>query len=263
MGTFLLDLVSIWVAWIEEYLMKGRSFWILGVPHNSSWCGRKLLKLREFLRPLIKFEVGDGKLIHMWLENWHPHGTLFEKYGFRVIYDAHSRIEARLSTVMKNGVWCWRHAISDELLDIQGSLPDIRLDADKPLGQFQKKGSILVLIRGNFVEKTFLLWIGGTSCSSPCYFKTSFCLWLVMRNCLATGDRLANWGYNGDVNCIYCRNRLDSRYHLFFDGSFCSRIWNEGMSRCNVTNPPIGWDDVVRMGVSDWKKKTLRGNLCR
>lgn len=81
-----------------------------------------------------------------------------------------------------------------------------------------------------------------------------------MRNCLTTRDHLAKWGYKGDITCIYCITGLESRDHLFFECS--SPIWKEVMSRCNVTNPPIFWDDVVRMGGSGWKK-TLQDNLCR
>jgi hypothetical protein len=37
-----------------------------------------------------------------------------------------------------------------------------------------------------------------------------------MKGRLVTGDRLLTWGYKGDVNCIFCRNQLESRDCLFF-----------------------------------------------
>lgn len=36
----------------------------------------------------IKLEVGDGKMIHLWQDNWHPLGVLYERFSSRVIYDA-------------------------------------------------------------------------------------------------------------------------------------------------------------------------------
>lgn len=33
-------------------------------------------------KKFIKFEVGDGKDIHMRFDRWHPDCALFEKYGF-------------------------------------------------------------------------------------------------------------------------------------------------------------------------------------
>lgn len=73
---------------------------------------------------------------------WHPAGVLLEKYGHRAVYDAQSRLEARLSTVLINGVWCQRPARSDALVEIQGRLPEIKIgDCDTPIWSASKKGS--------------------------------------------------------------------------------------------------------------------------
>jgi hypothetical protein len=42
--------------------------------------------MRDTAKAFLKFEVGDGKHIHLWMDNWHPYGALFEKYGYQVIY---------------------------------------------------------------------------------------------------------------------------------------------------------------------------------
>jgi hypothetical protein len=52
---------------------------------------------------LFLFVVGNGKNIHLWFDAWHPDGVVFEKYGHCVIYDAHSKLEARLDSVIKDG----------------------------------------------------------------------------------------------------------------------------------------------------------------
>jgi len=46
---------------------------------------------------------GMEKNIHLWFDLWHPAGVLYEKYGHRVIYDACSKPEAWLSTVIRDG----------------------------------------------------------------------------------------------------------------------------------------------------------------
>jgi hypothetical protein len=48
----------------------------------------------------LRYEVGIGEHIHLWLDWWHPMGVLFEKFGFKVVYDAHSTLEAKLSSVI-------------------------------------------------------------------------------------------------------------------------------------------------------------------
>jgi hypothetical protein len=75
----------------------------------------------------LKFEVGSGENIHMWLDSWHPAGILLETYGQRVVYDAHSSMEAKLSSVIVNGDWYWKPARSEALVEIQARLPKFKL----------------------------------------------------------------------------------------------------------------------------------------
>jgi hypothetical protein len=217
------------------------------------------------LKTFIKFEVGDGQLIHLWLDNWHPSGILLEKYGFRVVYDAQSNKEARLSSVLVNGSWCWRPARSDALVDIQSRLPEIVFSvSDKPIWTASKKGSYVssdtwetLRCRHPEVEWWSLVWFAY---AIP---KQAFILWLVMRDSLTTGERLAKWGFSGAVDCLFCRNGLETRNHLFFECSFSSRIWRAGMTRCNVDDPPLLWEDILLLGCNHWKHKTLSAFLCR
>lgn len=37
--------------------------------------------------------------IYLWLDWWHPDSVLYEKYGHRAMYDAQSKVEAKLSSV--------------------------------------------------------------------------------------------------------------------------------------------------------------------
>jgi hypothetical protein len=52
---------------------------------------------------------------------------LFEKYGHRVIYDAYSKLKARLDYVIQDGYWNWRSAHSNQFVDIQNKLSLIPL----------------------------------------------------------------------------------------------------------------------------------------
>jgi hypothetical protein len=114
--------------------IKGRSFWLLKVPQNSSWSWKKILNLSEVAKSLLKFKVGDGSSISLWLEVWHPDGILLGKDGFRVVYDSRSSIDAKLSSMMKNGDWNWMPARSEELVAIQSRLYLVDFGAqDTPL----------------------------------------------------------------------------------------------------------------------------------
>jgi hypothetical protein len=133
---------SLWVAWIHNYMLKGKSFWCVKIPQNCSWCWRKILKLRGIAKSFLKHEIGDGKSIHLWIDNWHPSGVLVERYGYRIVYDSQSRLDARLDSVIRNGNWCWKPAHSDSLVEIQSKLSEIRFGvADKPIWTISRSGS--------------------------------------------------------------------------------------------------------------------------
>lgn len=67
---------SLWVAWVEENLLKRESFWQVAIPQNCSWSWKKLLKLRSIAKQFLSFKVGDGSKIYLWFDSWHPDGYL-------------------------------------------------------------------------------------------------------------------------------------------------------------------------------------------
>jgi hypothetical protein len=73
---------SLWVAWVNEYILKGRSFWHVKPSQACSWTWRKLLNLRDTVRGFIRFQVGDGINIFLWLDDWHLDVGLLDKYGW-------------------------------------------------------------------------------------------------------------------------------------------------------------------------------------
>ncbi|GKA07490.1 hypothetical protein Tco_0686714 [Tanacetum coccineum] len=51
---------SLWVKWVHEYKLKGRSFWEIPLRGNASWGWRKILQLRPIIRNFIWYDIGDG-----------------------------------------------------------------------------------------------------------------------------------------------------------------------------------------------------------
>jgi len=66
---------------------------------------------------------------------------LFEKYEHRVIYDGHSKLEARLDSIIKDGQWNWRPAHSDQIVNIRSKLSLVPFDdKDIPHWSASKNG---------------------------------------------------------------------------------------------------------------------------
>jgi hypothetical protein len=79
-----------------------------------------------------------------------------------------------------------------------------------------------------------------------CVFCNEGCVYAFFHS--STGRKLLCWGFQGDVKCVFCRNGIEDRDHLFFSCGFSSRIWKHVMELCCVLNSPICWDDVVSLG---------------
>jgi len=116
---------SLWVAWMNVNLLKGYRFWHIKTPHSCSWSWRKLLKFRVEARNVLMFPLGIGNNIHLWTDWWHPNGVLLVKYVFQAIYDANSHLKSKLSklsSIIKDGQWCWKPTRFQDLVEIQSKL---------------------------------------------------------------------------------------------------------------------------------------------
>jgi hypothetical protein len=256
---------SIWVAWVRENLLKRKSFWSVGIPQSCSWSWRKILKLRDVAKRFLKFEVGNGENIQMWLDSWHPSGILLETFGQRVVYDAHSIAEAKLSSVILNGDWFWTPTRFEAFVEIQSRLSELNLGVHyKAIWSASNKGCYVSSdtwqILGN--KKMEIDWrkLAWFPLAIP---EQAFILRLFMQGRLLTGDRLIKMEYKGNFQCVYCHNQIESREHLFFECSFSYRIWKFFKSRCDVISPSIKWDEIIQMGISKWENKNLKGIICR
>ena len=49
-------------------MIKNRCLWHMQPPQGSSWTVRKLFKLREMAKPLIRSVVGDGSEVFLWVD---------------------------------------------------------------------------------------------------------------------------------------------------------------------------------------------------
>ena len=111
--------------------------------------------------------------------------------------------------------------------------------------------------KGNEVSWWKLLWF---SLNIPRY---SFIGWLAMHNKLPTRERMLKWGFTVDGNCVFCRNSLETRNHIFFECSFSKRLWRKIMALCLVSDPCFCWEDLLEWGVVHLKGTEMRDIVCK
>ena len=200
---------SMWVNWVRVYLIREHSFWDLPIPSNCSWTWRKLLGMRDRIRPFIYHNIGDGTDTMLWFDNWLPMGPILSNFEERVIYDSGLSRHARVSSIIQNGTWRWLVANSPYLLILKQAIPSSMVPqpsiSDEVVwspagsGKFSTMSAWLALrVRHGMVNWHKLIWFPYTI---P---KCGFILWLAIRERLGTQDRLhlasTTW------SCLLCNN---------------------------------------------------------
>ncbi|KAL0561777.1 hypothetical protein IC582_002218 [Cucumis melo] len=177
---------SLWVAWMEAYILKGKSLWDVDSRVGRSWCLRAILRKREKMKHHVRMKVGE-----------------------RVLYDAASRREAKLSDFIDpNGEWLWPR-VSLELIDLWERVQEVSpclSVSDSWVWVPGRQGGFSIASaweairpRGGRVLWDGLLWGGG---NIP---KHSFCAWLAIKDRLDTRDRLHRWDSSIPLSCILCQ----------------------------------------------------------
>ncbi|KAL2224348.1 UNVERIFIED_CONTAM: hypothetical protein Sindi_3088400 [Sesamum indicum] len=73
------DRTSIWVEWLYQGRLRDTSIWTIGERGGS--CGwLKILRLQNFLRTMVDYQIGDGRIFYLWQDPWHhlsPLNTTF------------------------------------------------------------------------------------------------------------------------------------------------------------------------------------------
>ena len=78
--------------------------------------------------------------------------------------------------------------------------------------------------------------------------KHAFIFWLAIQDRLSTFDRLVKWGWQGKLLCGFCRNKCESRDHIFFECSFSSRMWQQVVWECLWQQVPDHCGAVIDWG---------------
>ncbi|KAL2246367.1 UNVERIFIED_CONTAM: Retrovirus-related Pol polyprotein from type-2 retrotransposable element R2DM, partial [Sesamum indicum] len=114
------DRTSICVQWLYQDRLRDTSIWTVR-EHGGSWGWRKMLRLRPFLRSIVKYQIGDGGKFYIWLDPWHHLGPLIEQFPRG---PNHLGIEesAKFNSVISAGEWQWPPITDFECLEITHNL---------------------------------------------------------------------------------------------------------------------------------------------
>ncbi|KAL0281816.1 UNVERIFIED_CONTAM: Retrovirus-related Pol polyprotein from type-2 retrotransposable element R2DM [Sesamum radiatum] len=246
------DSNSIWVSWIFHYRLQNSSVWTIRT-RKGTWGWRKLIRLRDALRPHVVYQIGDGTSFSLWHDPWHPRGPLLPQFplGPRHTFIPSS---APLSTVISEDTWSWPHITDMESIDITHDLPTIHGGQDRilwtgPRGSFSSAAAYdLFRPPGPTVDWTSLL-VGTFRIP-----RHRFILWLAVQGRLSTTDK--PWLQHLGSGCVLCQDGIpESHEHLFFMCPFASECIRAIRREVFFHWPYYNWSSVIRWASARWRGK--------
>nr|GEX09581.1 hypothetical protein [Tanacetum cinerariifolium] len=210
------------VKWVNMYKLKGRNVWEVPIDDNASWGWRKLLELREQVRPHIRHCLGNGEDTNMWHDCWCDIGPIDKVVTRRQIYSAGFLDNA--TNEMDKVRWLSK---DNNMVNfsIQRVWKDLRHQHEK-------------------VSWYIVVWF---TYMIP---RHAFIVWLMMYERLHTQDRIAKWYPNKNMKCSLCNEEIDSHDHLFINCKYAAKIWEEAKRKCQLQNCSNDWKDKKK----DWKE---------
>ncbi|KAK1421818.1 hypothetical protein QVD17_24468 [Tagetes erecta] len=101
---------SLWVDWIYDHKLKGRSIWDVTPKAKMTWSWRKILQIRVLIRPHIRQKIGNGRDTFAWSDNWCNQSPLNRFITPRDIYNAGFSLHAKVADLVSNMNWKWHVA---------------------------------------------------------------------------------------------------------------------------------------------------------
>ncbi|CAH1444098.1 unnamed protein product [Lactuca virosa] len=242
---------SLWVKWVNSYLLEDRSFWDVGYKDKMSWSWRNLLKIRLHLREFFYVQIGNGEGTFMWFDNWHQLGTLSYVLSPREIGNAGYNIRDRVSDVIVNEEWSWP---ADWLRMIpqlgEYSVPSLIRGKKDTVFWLNWKGNI-VPFAVNQVSSSLICHESKVDWHDLVWFQNRipshyFILWFAILGRLRTQDRMKNWKDSNEFCCAFCNNQVDSHSHLFFECNFPMEVWDLMKGKVKLKHKPGNWFEIIQ-----------------
>lgn len=253
---------SLWVRWIDKYLLKSNNFLsVRATTNHGSWMWAKLLKYRAKAKEFCKVEVKNGNRASFWYENWSQLGCLMDAVGERGVIDLGVRKNATVAEAWSD-LRRRRHR-TVILNQIEETLLSQRHK------RVEEADTVLWRGKNNMYQTKFCTrdtWnqirtvLNKVSWHNGIWFphatpKFSFCAWLAVKNRLSTGDRLIQWNRGLQSTCVLCNNNLETRDHLFFSCRFATEVWENLAKNIYKAKYSTNWSALIVTVSGQWQDR--------
>nr|KAJ0215658.1 hypothetical protein LSAT_V11C300101270 [Lactuca sativa] len=253
---------SLWVKWVNAYLLEGRSFWDVGFKDKMSWSWRNLLKIRTHLRDFFVVQIGNGEDTFMWYDNWYQLGPLSYVLTPREIANAGYQITNKVNEVITDEDWNWP-VDWIRIIPQLAEFPVPRLVRDKKdtvfwLNERREPTPFVV----NQVSKSISVHESNVGWYDLVWFQQRipnhcFILWLAILGRLRTQDIMKKWKSTCNFSCAFCNKQSDSHCHIFFECNFPQEVWSKVKRNLNITHKDGNWFEIIQDLQGTLKRKNI------
>ena len=244
---------SLWVKWIQCYLIRKGSFWSMKNSVNAgSWMLRKILKLRDLAKHYLRMEVHNGKDTSFWYDSWSPLGCLKDLLGERGTIGLGITENACVGEVLLT------HRTRRHRLDVLNEV-ERELGALRSRSNYDDDDMALWRQDGNRFANTFSTkktWLCMRQAQPSCNWnkgvwfpqstpKFSFILWVAIRNRLQTCDRMQQWNTSLDTTCVLCQDEQEACHHLCFKCRYSSKVWKKLIGGILKESFTVEWSEIL------------------
>lgn len=248
----------LWVDWAKEVYLKGNSIWEVKAKDSYPWTWRKLLQMRGMFKQHVIYNLGDGRQISLFYDNWLSIGPIKEIIGDNaMIWGGNFNVRVwwndRDGWVLPNS-FCRRHpVIAAEIQKYSISTRPDSVSWCSILKEYTVNSMYeLSRKRGDRVNWGNIVW------STKALPRFKFCSWLLWQKSLKTKVMLLNRGVAVDLNCQLCLSHDEDCSHMFFGCSYSRTVWQGLLARIGICRNPICWEGEAR-----WARRTANGRSAR
>ncbi|KAJ9536659.1 LOW QUALITY PROTEIN: hypothetical protein OSB04_un000132 [Centaurea solstitialis] len=242
---------TLWVNWLRGLNVHAANFWVIRKSNAWSWVLRKMMELRDVLRPHIKVIIGDGRSTHSWEDTWLDCGPLVSLITYRRIHGQGFNASTTVRDFLDicDGSWPpdWVNRIPNLLSQ---SLPLVE-DGVADVVRWQTRQHGVVQFSVSEAYNSLDIHYDRLNWTKSVWFvghipKHAFCLWLACQFRLPTQDRLILWKQEPpDWKCSLCGVVMDSHQHLFFECTYSSNVWSQVKDAIGWRDAPQLWDGIM------------------
>lgn len=230
--------------------------WEASAKDDQPWAWKKILKIRNSLRPHISCQVGDGRQVSsLFYDKWLLGKPLCD-YMLNDTKIWGRNLKARAWWNSESG-WAVPNSFKRKypMLADEIQRQQLREVEDRYIWQPNNSGMFsvasfyeLLRHRKPKVDWYRLIW------KSKIPPKVSFICWLLMHKMLKTRQFLSARGVNISTECVFCICTNETCEHLFWQCEYSNKVWKELLESSGIHRNPQEWSREL-----SWLKQYCKG----